>query len=130
MSCGGILHLCQMNDLIAEGAAQFRGRPKVDSPAKSLTELDLHPRHRDVPDPCSILKLDQNVDIAFGTKPVSEHGSEKRELANLVSLAEFSNELRIKLNLRGHDSAFYRARSGDRMAIVGSLKPKHLVKQT
>jgi hypothetical protein len=108
-----------MNNLIAEGAAQFRRRSEIDLPAKPLTELDFHSSHGDVSHASAVLKLDKDVDIALRSKQVGEHGAEKRELANPISLAEVSNELRIEVYMSGHRSAFYRARSGDRILHLG-----------
>lgn len=95
-----------MNDLIAEGAAQFRRRSEVDLPSEALAKLDFHRRHGDVANAGALLKLDKDIDIALPSKTVGEHGSEKRESANPVSFAEVSNEIRIEGDMSRHRSAF------------------------
>ena len=101
MSGGGILHLGRLDDLIAEVAAQLCRRSEVDLPPKPLTELDFHARHGDVSHPRPFFELHQHIDIALGPKTVCQNRPEKREFANLVSLAEVSDELRIELRPLG-----------------------------
>ena len=100
MSCGGILHLGRMDNLVAEDAAQLCRCSEDGLSAKQLTELDFHAGHGEISHASPVLELNEDINVTLGTEPVCQNRPEKREFANPISLAEVIYEIWIELDVR------------------------------
>lgn len=90
-SSSRILYLCLFQDLLTEIPAQVLGRAKIDLPsAQQHRKLPFHARDPEEAGHPVGFKLDQQVDVAVGTKISTERRTENRQSLDAMLTAKCS----------------------------------------